>query len=156
MRRLDLEYCYATHYPTMRTKPLSCPKSCEASSLIKCPLFRWQTTPWFSCQSTAHSCKRWWAFSPVRFEFVLLIRASSTSISVVFSLCPTASSSQMMASGHWAVVPVVKSTSRWWSWTTAPLSRMWPWSTWRTAIAWSALSSTTVNKSPGLASNASG
>lgn len=66
MRTLDLEYCYTTHYPTLRTKPLSCPKSCEANSLIKCPLFRWQTTPWFSCQSTAHSCKRWWAFSPVR------------------------------------------------------------------------------------------
>lgn len=72
------------------------------------------------------------------------------------SPCHIASWSQMMASELWAAVPVAKSASLWWSWTTAPSSLMWHWSTWRAATGWNALSSTTVSKSPALASNASG
>lgn len=72
------------------------------------------------------------------------------------SPCPTASWSQTMASELWAAVHVAKSASLWWSWITAPSSLIWPWSILRAAIVWSASNSTTVSRSPGLASNGSG
>lgn len=61
-----------------------------------------------------------------------------------------------MALEPWAAALVAKSASRWWNWITAPSSPTWLWSTWKAAIGWNALSSMTVSKSRGLASNAFG
>lgn len=60
--------------------------------------------------------------------------------------CPTANWSLTMASGILAAAPVPMITWRWSSWTTVPWSQMLPWSTWRAAIVWIALSSTTASR----------
>lgn len=146
LEKMDLEECVQVKtagFPQLSSEG-------QESSANACSCIRSQMERSYSCPSTALVYKSWWVCArPLNTVSSCLM--STCSWLMELQLCPcraclTASWSLMMASDILAAAPVPMITLRWSSWTTVPWSQMLPWSTWRAAIAWIALSSTTASR----------